>query len=584
MNAKEFVDVVKSAAKEKTSAYDAPALVKRVEGDTLWVHIAGGTDETPVRRTINAKAGDTIQVRVSNGTAWVQGNESAPPTDDTTANAAQKTANNAEHLANTAAIAADKAVTAADAAEAEASRAKDAAEDAETAAGQAVTKADAASAAAATADQKATAAGTAAAAAQTSADNAASAAATADSKATAASAAASRAETSASTASQAASQAVTDAAAAQTAANNAGQAASRAQAAADAAQGEIESQQEYFWHDALGAHVLSDTDEVTGNRYRTDLKGAGQEIFELDGQNETSVASFGADGARLGETRGAHSVIDEDGQRFYAFDGKTQLANIGYGEGASESGTAVAPYYTFGVRKSGSAVGNYSVAEGTDVISSGYTSHAEGNNTTANGIASHAEGSGTTTTASGDYSHAEGINTEASGLYSHAGGHHTKATKTAQTVIGSYNEIDEETSWSNQKWFIIGNGISETRRSNAFSVSRNGNVKASGSITDGSGNVLSDKADSSSLPEIAKGRTASITAAANSYKDLTVSFGRTFSSVPRVVCSIFSTSKAGAIGSLTASALDVTTTGFKVRVFNAGSASRSPAVDWIAIN
>ena len=115
-------------------------------------------------------------------------------------------------------------------------------------------------------------------------------------------------------------------------------------------------------------------------------------------------------------------------------------------------------------------------------------------------------------------------------------------------------------------------------------IQTDGSIDSAGDITDGNGNVLSEKADSSSLPEIATGRTASITAAANSYKDLTVSFGKTFSSAPKVVCSIYSTSTAGAIGSLSCSALDVTTTGFKVRVFNAGSAQRSPAVDWIAIN
>lgn len=100
----------------------------------------------------------------------------------------------------------------------------------------------------------------------------------------------------------------------------------------------------------------------------------------------------------------------------------------------------------------------------------------------------------------------------------------------------------------------------------------------------GIGSSFDQTGDRDVIPEIATGRTASITATANSYKDLTVSFGRTFSSVPQVVCSIYSTATAGAIGSLSCSALNVTTTGFTARVFNAGSASRSPAVDWIAIN
>ena len=75
--------------------YDTQATVLRVEGDTLWVHIPGGVDETPVQRTINASAGDVIQIRVGGGSAWAVGNASAPPTDDAKANAAHSAAETA---------------------------------------------------------------------------------------------------------------------------------------------------------------------------------------------------------------------------------------------------------------------------------------------------------------------------------------------------------------------------------------------------------------------------------------------------------------------------------------------------------
>lgn len=71
---------------------------------------------------------------------------------------------------------------------------------------------------------------------------------------------------------------------------------------------------------------------------------------------------------------------------------------------------------------------------------------------------------------------------------------------------------------------------------------------------------------------------------ANSYKDITVSFGKTFSSVPTVVCCLSSTSTAGAIGSMTATPHSETTTECKIRVFNAGSATRTPGIRWIATN
>lgn len=82
-----FRDVIKRSA-PKTSAYDTQATVTRVEGDTAWVHIPGGVDETPVKLTIAASKGDTVQVRVGGGKAWITGNATAPPTDDKAAHKA----------------------------------------------------------------------------------------------------------------------------------------------------------------------------------------------------------------------------------------------------------------------------------------------------------------------------------------------------------------------------------------------------------------------------------------------------------------------------------------------------------------
>ena len=85
---KDMAEAVKATVKqqERTSAYDTPATVRRIEGGTAWVHIPGGVDETPVKLTIACKPGDTVQVRVGGGSAWLVGNASAPPTDDTRAN------------------------------------------------------------------------------------------------------------------------------------------------------------------------------------------------------------------------------------------------------------------------------------------------------------------------------------------------------------------------------------------------------------------------------------------------------------------------------------------------------------------
>ena len=89
----EFVKEIASAMKEsKTKAYDTVAKVLRVDEKTAYVHIDGGADETPAQMAINCKTGDSVKIRVSGGKAWLTGNLTSPPTDDTAANEASKTA------------------------------------------------------------------------------------------------------------------------------------------------------------------------------------------------------------------------------------------------------------------------------------------------------------------------------------------------------------------------------------------------------------------------------------------------------------------------------------------------------------
>ena len=89
----EFVKEIASTMKQsKTKAYDTVAKVLRVDEKTAYVHIDGGANETPAQMAINCKAGDSVKIRVSGGRAWLTGNLTSPPTDDTAANEANKTA------------------------------------------------------------------------------------------------------------------------------------------------------------------------------------------------------------------------------------------------------------------------------------------------------------------------------------------------------------------------------------------------------------------------------------------------------------------------------------------------------------
>ena len=140
------------------------------------------------------------------------------------------------------------------------------------------------------------------------------------------------------------------------------------------------------------------------------------------------------------------------------------------------------------------AGGERSHAEGNTTTASGSTSHAEGHTTTASGSTSHAEGyktiasedsshaEGWSTQANGKRSHAEGSSSIANGQASHAGGtsstangknafahgNYATTTKENEVAFGKYNKSETNTVFS------IGNGVSDTSRSNIFEIKTNG--------------------------------------------------------------------------------------------------------------
>ena len=106
----------------------------------------------------------------------------------------------------------------------------------------------------------------------------------------------------------------------------------------------------------------------------------------------------------------------------------------------------------------------------------GIYSSAIGNGVEASGAFSHAEGDGTT--ASGMYTHAEGKYTTASGESSHAEGYYTKASSEYQHVQGKYNIEDT----ANKYAHIVGNGTSNSKRSNAHTLDWKGNAWFAGEV------------------------------------------------------------------------------------------------------
>lgn len=162
--------------------------------------------------------------------------------------------------------------------------------------------------------------------------------------------------------------------------------------------------------------------------------------------------------------------------------------------------TTASGSYSFAEGNETTASGQGSHAEGWETTASGDQSHAEGYSTTASGNCSHAEGNSTTaskyyshaegseTIASGSCSHTEGNKTTASGDYSHAEGNYTKATHKAQHVEGEYNIIDTSTMAADARGtyvHIVGNGTSNTARSNALTLTWDGDLWHSGKLAHG---------------------------------------------------------------------------------------------------
>ena len=70
--------------KTKKAGTNYTGKVTRVEGDTAYVQFDGSAiNDTPVKMSIDAKPGDSVRIMVQGGKAWLTGNDTAPPTNDT---------------------------------------------------------------------------------------------------------------------------------------------------------------------------------------------------------------------------------------------------------------------------------------------------------------------------------------------------------------------------------------------------------------------------------------------------------------------------------------------------------------------
>ncbi len=179
----------------------------------------------------------------------------------------------------------------------------------------------------------------------------------------------------------------------------------------------------------------------------------------------------------------AHNVDASAHDNLYIRAGKRSGTTLGTKATAEGNNTTASGSSAHAEGGMTTASGQSSHAEGTRTTASMTSDHAEGGSTTASGGSSHAEGN--FTKASGASAHAEGNGTTASGADSHAEGDNTTAQRKSQHVFGEYNELDTEGTTGTHGSYIeiVGNGTSDSARSNARTLDWSGNETLAGKLT-----------------------------------------------------------------------------------------------------
>ncbi|WP_296386455.1 tail fiber domain-containing protein [Winogradskyella sp.] len=215
---------------------------------------------------------------------------------------------------------------------------------------------------------------------------------------------------------------------------------------------------------AIRAISTGTADNVEGLVYKSEGSGTGWRLRDRGlyssqgygpiGRNAIDLSSSDADGLALIYPYGATGD--------YSF--ATGESTIAYGDYSTSIGYSTAALSDYSI-----AFGNNSQASGISAFAAGRDAVASGTNSTAMGVFSNA---------SGENSIAIGSSTEASGYYSTAMGRGTNANSVSSTAIGSYNiGGGSNTTWNAyDPLFEIGNGTSNSNRSNALTVDKSGEM------------------------------------------------------------------------------------------------------------
>ena len=256
----------------------------------------------------------------------------------------------------------------------------------------------------------------------------------------------------------------------------------------------------------LVAAVNETVADISTKMDKADPVGTG--TFSMNRKADTTIGKYsstlGGGCIASGDYSHAEGQGTEASGSYSHAEGKSTLAS-GYNGSHAEGNYSKATWNCAHAEGSGTEASAYGAhAEGCSAVASGsYGSHAEGGSTKAEGESSHAEGYGAK--ALGDRSHAEGYYTVASGNMSHTEGYYTTAQGKSQHVQGEFNVLDTEGTTTSRGRYahIVGNGESDSARSNAHTLDWDGNAWYAGDVYVG-GTSQDDAARLATTDDVAK--------------------------------------------------------------------------------
>ena len=265
-------------------------------------------------------------------------------------------------------------------------------------------------------------------------------------------------------------------------------------------------------YDNKGTITAINGNVVTVSDYQGDETTATVRYFRVPLKPTCGTTDFGLNAVALGEnciSAGDNSFTAgygnlASGRYSFATGFCTEATFAGYAEGrfskalatdthAEGQRTKVTGIAGHSEGKQTEVSADFGHSEGSNTKVKARSGHSEGEQTEVGGIAGHAEGS--KTKANAWAAHSEGEQTEANRADSHAQGKGTIANSLIQDVMGRYNIPD-----SNNKYaHIVGNGASDTARSNCHTLDWDGNAWYAGDVENGDGDKLSEKANAVDL-------------------------------------------------------------------------------------